>query len=113
MAETYVDFPVGDPDIFTPASAANITVNVRKLLTILKPTQMAAAMEIDLVLHKDLRNGARLLLVAQSDGTARNVTFGDGFTAPVLAGVISKTKAQCFVYDGNSFIAEGAAIQLD
>ena len=57
--------------------------------------------------------GDRIILKASSDGTARDVTFGTGITAPVLAGVINKTKVQEFVYDGAGFVAVSAPVQID
>jgi len=57
--------------------------------------------------------GDEVIVKATSDATARDLTFGAGFTAPVLAGVINKTKTQSFVYDGTSFIASGAPVQIN
>lgn len=57
--------------------------------------------------------GARIILKASSDGTARDVTFGTGITAPVLAGVISKTKVQELVYDGTGWVACSAPVQIN
>ncbi len=57
--------------------------------------------------------GDEVIVKASSDGTARDLTFGTGFDAPVLAGTINKTKVQSFVYDGDSFVATGAPVQID
>jgi hypothetical protein len=57
--------------------------------------------------------GDEIILKVSSDGTARDLTFGTGFTAPVLTGVINKTKVITLVYDGTAFIPSGAAIQIN
>ena len=70
-------------------------------------------MTVNLTLDQSVRAGARILFIALSDGTARTVTFGTGFTSPTLAGVISKTKAIEFVYDGTTFKPTSAGVQID
>lgn len=57
--------------------------------------------------------GTKIILKASSDGTARDVTFGTGITAPVLEGVINKTKVQELVYDGSGWVACSAPVQID
>lgn len=57
--------------------------------------------------------GDEIIVKVSSDGTARDLTFGTGFTAPVLAGVINKTKVQTLVYDGANFIATAAPVQIN
>lgn len=57
--------------------------------------------------------GDEIILKVSSDTTARDLTFGTGFTAPTLTGTISKTKVMSFVYDGSNFIATSAAIQIN
>ena len=111
--ETYVDFPFGEADLLSPNSAANLTIEVRKRMTILRPTTLGANMAIDATFSSELKVGSILVVEVGSDATARSVTFGAGFLAPVLAGVISKKKAQALVYNGIVFIAMGAPVQLD
>lgn len=57
--------------------------------------------------------GDEVVLKVGSDATARTLTFGDGFTAPALAGAINKTKVQALVYDGAAFVASAAPVQID
>lgn len=57
--------------------------------------------------------GDEIIVKVSSDGTARNLTFGTGFIAPVLAGVINKTKVQTLVYDGANFIASSTPVQIN
>lgn len=95
------------------ASAAAIEVD---------PVNDVELIEIDLTEDATLnlaadavRNpGQRAILKVSSDGTARDLTFGTNFTAPVLAGVINKTKVQEFVwFSGSGFVAVAAPVQID
>jgi len=104
---------VENVDSQAPAYAATLAVTVVSQKTILKPAQMTGAMTINLTLDPALKAGALLLLQASSDTTARDITFGTGFTSPVLAGVISKTKNQTFIFDGTNFLPLGASLQIN
>jgi hypothetical protein len=83
------------------------------MLTIITPGTLTGALTLNLTLDQNVRAGARILFIALSDGTARTTTFGTGFTSPTLAGVISKTKAIEFVYNGTAFIATSVGVQID
>lgn len=114
MAATQVlEFPYGTADVQTPAYAATIAATVQNLMTIINPAQLTGALTLNLTLDQGVKAGARLLFIAVSDGTARTTTFGTGFTSPTLAGVISKTKAIEFVYDGTTFKPTSAGVQID
>jgi|SRR5690606_8479594 len=69
----------------------------------------------ELVLSEDSKPvvGDEIILKVSSDATARDLSFGAGFTAPTLTGTINKTKTVTLVYDGTSFIAKGASVQID
>lgn len=108
-----IKFPFGYADVQTPTYAATLAISISDNMTILAPTVMTGALTINLTINSGVLAGARLLVVALSDGTARAVTFGTGFTSPVLAGVISKTKTIEFVYDGTSFKPTSIGIQID
>ena len=108
-----VSYPFGNADVQTPAYAATIGATITDRMTIIKPAVLTGALTLNLTIDQGILAGARLLLVALSDGTARTVTFGTGFTSPVLAGVISKTKAIEFVYDGVSYKPTSAGVQID
>ena len=108
-----VAVPFGPADVQTPAYAATIAATVKDLMTIIKPAAMTGALTLNLTIDQGVRTGARLLVVGLSDATARTITFGTGFTSPVMAGVISKTKAIEFVYDGVSFKPTSAGVQID
>jgi hypothetical protein len=109
MAKTY---KIGSSTAFALAYASAISLTVSESRTIVTLALTGAA---TLNLHADSKPqiGDEIIIKASSDGTARDLTFGTGFKAPVLAGVISKTKTQTLVYDGTSFIAAAAPVQID
>lgn len=92
--------------------AANMELNVsesRNIVTVAMTGNGTVALSAD---AKPVL-GDEIILKVSSNATARDLTFGSGFTAPVLAGVISKTKVQTLVYDGTNFVATGAPVQID
>jgi hypothetical protein len=114
MADQKISYPLGAADVQSPAFAATLAVTLTNQLTILLPGQMTGAMTVNLTLDQGIRAGARLIVTAASDGTARNITWGTGFSmATALAGVISKTKSIEFVYDGTSFKPTSGGVQID
>lgn len=98
--------------VIAPASAAAIEIN---------PTESRTIVKLDLDTNATLNIGAaaksvpgdELIVKVSSDTTARSLTPGTGMTGAAISGVISKTKTQLFVYDGDSFIAVGASAQID
>lgn len=105
-------YKIGSSEAQTLTYAAEVNV-----LPVESKTIATVALTGDMTLNLDSAAepviGDELILVAASDGTARDVTFGTGITGPVLAGVISKTKVQSFVYNGTAFVAIGAPVQID
>lgn len=108
-----VQYPFGAADVQTPAYAASITIVVTDQMTFVAPAVMTGALTLVLSINSGVRPGARLFLTALSDTTARAVTFSTGFTSPVLAGVISKTKTIEFAYDGTTFKPTSVGVQID
>lgn len=104
-----VNHPFGSVDIQTPAYAATLAVTIKNENTILKPATLTGAMQINLTINANIRAGATIYMQLTSDGVARTVTFGTGFTAVALAGTISKTNSVQFIYDGSTFVQAGAA----
>lgn len=114
MATQVVEYPWGSADIQTPAFASTIAVSISNQLTIINPATLTGAVTINLTLDQGVKAGARILYIALSDGTARATTFGTGFQmAAGMAGVISKTKAIEFIYNGTAFYATSAGVQVD
>ncbi len=97
----------------TPAFAAIQAVTVERMTTILDLGELTGASTVNLSISTDVQMGAKLAIVAKSDTTARDVTCGDGFLGGAIAGTISKTKVQHFVYNGTAFMPVAAAVQLD
>ncbi len=108
-----INAPFGDADIQTPAFDATLEVTITNQLTILEPAILTADCEIDLVIGDEVKPGAVIMFVQAATTDGMDVTFGDGIDAPVLVGVTGKTKSQSFMYDGVSFKAMGAPVQLD
>jgi hypothetical protein len=106
-----VTFPTAEKQVVTAAATTAIAIN--RTVTVIDLGELAAAMTLNATISDDVEVGAIIHIKALSDGTARAITFGTGFTAPALAGVISKTKVQSFIFDGTSFLPMGAALQID
>ena len=114
MATQYEAFPFGPADLQTPAYTATLAVTIQNYVTLLEPATLTGAVTINLTIDQGVKAGARIIYKALSDGTARATTFGTGFQMTAgMAGVISKTKCIEFVYDGTSFLATGAGVQID
>jgi hypothetical protein len=113
MEESFVDWPFGEADVFTPTVAANIAQAVKKRNSIINLGTLDQNVTLNLTLHPELKKGALLTLVAKSDETARGVTLGTGFLGPAMAGTINKTKSMPFVFDGSKFVATSVATTLD
>lgn len=107
-----IGFPFGPADVLSPAYAVALPIPVSNPMTIIK-TSLTGAQTINLAISKDLPAGSIIQLQAGSDGTARATTFGTGFLAPVLAGVINKILVQTFIYDGVQFTPFGASLQIN
>ncbi len=105
-------FKIGYAIALMIAFAENMAANVSESRNIITIALTGAG---TLALSSDAKPvvGDEIILKVSSDATARDLTFGSGFTAPVLTGTINKTKTQHFVYDGSNFIATGAAIQIN
>jgi len=100
-------------ELQAPAYAAILAVTINQSQTFLTPATLTGAMTINLTINAQVTPGAEIILSATSDGTARTITFGTGFTAPALAGVITKTLNQTFVYNGTAFVPKGASLQIN
>jgi hypothetical protein len=99
-----IKFPFGNADVQTKAKAAVISISVANTSTIVTVAQLDAAATINLDIDSETPAGSELTIITESDGTARTVTFGTGFTSKALSGTISKKNASLFVYNGSTFI---------
>lgn len=106
-------FPFAPADVQSVTAAASVEVAITNAETIVDFGTLAADMTLTLDIATGVPAGSVIHIKALSDGTARDITFSTGFTAPVLAGVISKTFVQSFKYTGSTFLPMGAALQID
>lgn len=107
-----IRYPFGEADSQTLTSASTIAVSVTNSMTI-ATVSLDTDATINVTIDEDLPVGAQLVIIAASDGTARDITCGTNLTGPAIAGVISKTKVAHFVYNGSAFVATAAAVQID
>lgn len=105
-------YGIGNSVAFTLGFAANMELNVSESRSIVT-VSMTGNGTIALADEAKPVIGDEVIIKASSDDTARTLTFGDGFTAPALAGTISKTKVQALVYDGDTFVASADPVQID
>lgn len=101
-------FPFGPVDVQDVDSAASVELTITNGgMTYVRISEMSAALALTCTVPDDMPNGALLFVEAASDGTARTITPGTGFTSAALAGTISKTKVASFVYIDGSFVNTG------
>lgn len=106
-----INFPTFE--LQTTVHSSTETVAINEFYTYVRMDTMNSAVTLNLVISPKLTAGAQLQIEARSDTTARALTFGTGFQAVAMSGVISKTRVQHFIYDGSKFIATGAPQQID
>lgn len=103
-------FPTSEIKTLTPA--ATMPVTIKRQFTVVNMGNLTAAATLNATIEADVELGARMVIKAASDGTARDVTLGTGFNGPTFAGTISTKKALHLVYDGTSFVPTGAAVVI-
>lgn len=100
-------------EALSPSVAAETAVTINRQTTVIDLGELSANITLNATIGSDVERGAIVAVKAKSDGTARSLTFGTGFTAPAVAGTISKTKVVSFIYDGANLLPLGAAVQID
>ncbi|KAB2918692.1 MAG: hypothetical protein F9K23_00720 [Bacteroidetes bacterium] len=86
------------------ADAATVEVTVTNQMTIVPVDTMAQDTTVDLSVDSGVEAGAMLLIKAGSDGTARALVQGTGFSYTTSqAGTISKIKHFLYVFNGSTF----------
>lgn len=106
-----VVFPTNEA--LAPEAGATIAVAINRQVTTIDLGTLSAAATVNATISSDVERGAMINIKAKSDGTARDITLGTGFTAPTFAGTISKTKVCTYIYDGTSFLPIAAPVQID
>lgn len=92
----------------TPTLSSNAaTVNVERDTTIVDLGTLSAAATLTLTPGNNLNIGAKVIVKATSDGTARNVTVKKDAdtTVDTISGTASTTKARQYVWSGTAWIA--------
>ena len=113
MTQEHIKWPFGKAEVLAPAFAAALNITVRNNLTFVNVVgAMSAGMTLNVTNEGVIEQGARIVLKALSDGTARTVTPGTGCSGVAEAGVISKTKVIEFEYQGTSWVLVNAR-QID
>lgn len=105
-------FPASKAQDIVPAAGV-AAATIKQMVNFIDLGELDAACTLNLTVDAQVTAGAILQVKALSDATARDLTFGTKITAPVCAGVISKTKVTTFIYDGTDFVAVGAPVQID
>ena len=81
---------LADEQTLTPGASVNATIS-NMLTYIFFNAALAANMTLNFLIDGQLRAGARVVVRALSDATARTVTPGTNASGVAVAGVISKT----------------------
>lgn len=90
--------------------ASTIAATINRPDTFITLATLSGDATVNLTVDAVVLPGARLFIKSTSDGTARTLTFGTGFTAKALAGTISKSNVSSFIYDGTNFVNTGTQI---
>jgi hypothetical protein len=102
--EHVISYPFGNVDAKVIDYSATINIEVENQKTIVAIGELSGALTLTAEASAELKVGAELIVKLKSDGTARDTTLSTGFEGTTVAGVISKTKVACFVYDGTNFV---------
>jgi hypothetical protein len=105
-----VKWPFGPADVKTVADAAAVEVAIDNQLTFMALDTMAQATTLNLTVDAEVTAGARLVITAGSDGTARALTPGTGMTGTAISGTISKSNVIVAEYNGTAFVVQSARL---
>ena len=105
-----IKWPFGPADSKTVADSATIAVDIDNQLTFLAIDTMAQNSTLNLTVDAEVTAGARLVITAGSDATARSLTPGTGMTGTAVSGTISKSNVIDCEYDGSTFVVKSARL---
>lgn len=108
-----VVWPVGAADDVTLAYATTQAVTIKNRLTVLKFATLTGNTTLNLTASAQQQVGDQVILRIPATSNGNDVTLGTAIDGPNIVGVAGKTKTQGFVFDGTSFIPQGAAVQID
>lgn len=99
-----IKWPFGKADKNSVAQAASMSYAITNAKTILDLGTLTQDSTLAITQAADLPVGADITITAASDGTARQLTLGTGFSGNAVAGTISKTKIIKAEYNGVAFV---------
>jgi hypothetical protein len=92
LLDKTLNWPDGFAEEQTLTPAASVTAKISNMRTYLYfNAALAANLTLNFLIDGQVRQGARVLVRALSDATARTVTPGTNASGVAVAGVISKT----------------------
>ncbi len=106
-----VTFPTAENQ--TPTVSAITAVTIDRNVTMINLGQLSTSITLNATIASHVEVGAIVHVTAKSDGIARNVLFGTGFTSPTMTGAVSKTNVASFIYNGTTFLPLGRPLQID
>ena len=111
---TNIKAPFGAVDQFALVATGTTTLNVTNSRSLIDgvTVPLTGNAVINLTLDSRLEAGAKVYMKVSTTGLS-TVTFGTGFTAPLLTGVAGKTFVAAFYYDGSKFLPTAAPYQIN
>ena len=114
MATPNIKAPYGAVDQFTIAATGTTSLTILNNRTLIDgvTTPLTGNVIINLALDSRIDAGAKMYFKMNTVGIT-TITFGTGFSCPVLTGVAGKTFTGAFYYDGTKFLATAAPYQIN
>lgn len=109
-----VNFPTGEPDVMVPTFENGVvTIMVENLLTFVTPSELAEDVTINLVPGKQLRNGARVVIIVASGTTPHDTIINSaGTTIDPVPGAANTTNVFELIYLKSALHSLGVFYQV-
>jgi bifunctional DNase/RNase len=85
MNTPVISYPFGAADVQSKAYAATIAATIANQKTIVVIAELTGAVTLNATLSAELKAGAELVVVVDTDATPRTLTLGTGFEAQAIA----------------------------
>lgn len=92
--------------------AQALTITAQNTLVDGFTTEATGNRTLNLTVDSEVTAGATITVMAKTNGTETTIA-GTSMTAPTVTGAAGKTKCWQLVYDGTTFKAVSAAVQID
>lgn len=114
MAGETIKAPFGAVDNVALTATGSQAITINNQNTFIDGTTVIATgnRTLDLTINAEVKKGARITVMAKTTGTETTIA-GTGMTAATVTGAAGKTKCWELVYDGTTFKAVSAAVQID